>query len=85
MASRGLSLIFDTGEQEGECGYCKGANGPHSCSHGALVASWFFAVLRCARCVRCCTPRCARPDENANAHTTQHPRNENNQACTRTA
>ncbi|KAI8475389.1 MAG: arginine-tRNA-protein transferase [Monoraphidium minutum] len=33
MAERGVSLILDYGENEGDCGYCKGAAG-HSQSHG---------------------------------------------------
>jgi hypothetical protein len=34
MAGRGLSLILDYGENEGECGYCRGEHGGASASHG---------------------------------------------------
>jgi len=57
--ARGLSLIFDVGENDGECGYCKGEHGQTS-SHGEWLCDADICVVcleserSAARTHRCC-------------------------------
>lgn len=42
---RGLSLILDYGDNGGPCGYCKGAYGNQTSSHGRLSAPQIASLL----------------------------------------